>query len=155
MSRYLEGRASGPGDVETFENYQEELTVTKMSKPTQAYPYTGCGGRHKVPAAVKEAARKGLAMHQTGFKGGTRTGWSRAKQLINCDYVTDRTIKTMKAWFARHSHTSQPGYRKWVSAGKPTTLTSQNKGIYRGAVAWLIWGGDPAYSWVQGITPKV
>ena len=83
-----------------------------MSRPTKAYPYTGCGGKHKIPASVKTEAKKGLSMHKSGFKGGTNTGWARSKQLIECEYVSDRTIKTMKAWFARHSYTSQPGYKK-------------------------------------------
>ena len=110
-----------------------------------------CGGKHRVPDSVKKAAQIGLDMHKLGFKGGTTTGWNRARQLINCDTISTKTIKTMKAWFARHSYTSQPGYRKWVKNGKPVIPNKDNKNIYRGAVAWLIWGGDPAYDWVSKI----
>lgn len=125
-----------------------------MSQET--YPFTSCAGptsrkKYKVPEAAKKAAEMGLKMHSSGFKGGTKTGWSRARQLIKCDYVSDRTIKTMKAWFARHTLVSYPGYQKWARNGKPTQVTRENKAIYRGAVAWLIWGGDPAKKWLEEI----
>lgn len=107
--------------------------------------------KFRVPNDVKMEAQKGLDMHNEGFLGGTITGWNRAKQLIKCESVSDSTIRTMKAWFARHSYTSQPGYRKWVKNGKPVRLTTENKRIYRGAVAWLIWGGDHGKKWVNEI----
>lgn len=116
-----------------------------------SYPYTNCASRYKVPAKVAQEAKKGLEMHKRGFMGGTTTGWARARQLATCGYVSAKTIKTMKAWFARHTYTSYPGYTRWVRAGKPMTLTSSNKRIYRGAVAWLIWGGDAGKKWVAGI----
>ena len=122
------------------------------------YPYTGCGGKYKVPAAVKSEAQRGLKMREAGFAGGTSTGWSRARQLATCDTVSANTIRIMKAWFSRHGPdaknggTSKPGYNKWVRQGRPMTANKSNKNIYRGAVAWLIWGGDPAYEWVKSIS---
>lgn len=116
-----------------------------------SYPYTSCGKGYKVPQKVKTEAQKGLDMHSAGFKGGTQTGWNRARQLVRCDTVSAKTIKTMKAWYARHTYTSYPGYKKWVKAGKPMKVTTSNKNIYRGAVAWLIWGGDAAKEWVNSI----
>jgi len=110
-----------------------------------------CGAKYKVPTAVAREARKGLEMHRQGFMGGTTTGWNRARQLSTCSHVSAKTIRVMKAWFARHKYTSYPGYQKWVWAGKPTTLTSANKRIYRGAVAYLIWGGVEGQKWVEGI----
>ena len=110
--------------------------------------------RYKIPQGVKNAAKVGLEMHKEGFNGGTQTGWNRASQLIRCTYLNEDTIKTMKAWFARHSYTSQPGYKKWVEEGKPKKLKSGNKNKYRGAVAWLIWGGDPAKKWINSISLK-
>jgi len=115
------------------------------------YPHTSCGGMYKIPQSVKNEALKGLEMHRRGFAGGTITGWSRAKQLSTCDSVSAKTIKTMKAWYARHTYTSYPGYKKWVNQGSPMNLTKENRNKYRGAVAWLIWGGDPAKNWVNGI----
>lgn len=109
-------------------------------------------GRHKVPADVKRSASKALQLKRAGFKGGTQTGWGRARQLVNCEYITDTTIKTMKAWYARHTYTSYPGYKKWVRDGKPSVATTSNKNSYRGAVAWLLWGGDEAKKWLDTIS---
>lgn len=118
---------------------------------SETYPYLGCQGKYTIPQKVKNAASLGLEMHSSGFKGGTQTGWNRARQLIKCDHVSEKTIRTMKAWYARHTYTSYPGYQKWTKAGSPKTPTPQTKNIYRGAVAWLIWGGDPAKEWLADI----
>ena len=61
----------------------------------------------------------------------------------------------MRTWFARHGPdaknggTSYPGYLRWIEDGKPFTGKGKNK--YRGAVSWLIWGGDAAYLWLKTI----
>jgi len=114
-----------------------------------------CGSKHKIPSKVANEARKGLMMHKIGFMGGTTTGWNRAKQLSTCTHVSDKTIKTMRAWFARHTYTSYPGYKKWVRDGKPTVMSPSNKRKYRGAVAWLIWGGDAGKAWVERISKNL
>ena len=102
-----------------------------------------------VPQRVKNAARKGLVMHRNRLRGGTEAGWARARQLVSRKTICDYDVKIMRAWFARHRHTSYPGYQKWVADGNP--LTASNKSKYRGAVAWLLWGGDPAYTWLMKI----
>ena len=109
------------------------------------------GSRHKIPSTVAKEAKKGLEMHKLGFVGGTSVGWNRARQLTTCTYVSGQTIKTMKAWFARHTYTSYPGYKKWVRDGEPMVLSPSNKRKYRGAVAWLIWGGNAGKDWVESI----
>lgn len=98
---------------------------------------------------MKNAAKTGLRMHKAGFRGGTKTGWARARQLAQCTHVDEKTAKTMRAWYARHRKTSYPGYRRWVRDGKPTTLEPGTKNKYRGAVAWLLWGGDAGWRFVQ------
>lgn len=106
----------------------------------------------KVPRDVASAAELGLIMLHRGFKGGTPTGWNRAKQLAVDKQVDVSTLRVMRAWFARHGPdartggTSYPGYRKWIENGKPL---DRDFSKYRGAVAWLIWGGDPAYIWLK------
>lgn len=117
--------------------------------------------KFKIPSDVKREAELGLLLKKNGFAGGTNTGWSRARQLKNCDAVGVATIITMRAWFARHGPraknggTSYPGYLKWVKDGKPTLATQKNKNKYRGAVAWLIWGGDPALKWIESISSRM
>lgn len=105
-----------------------------------------------VPQSVRDAAQQGLELLSRGFKGGTETGWKRAKQLANGS-VTLGDLANMRAWFARHGPdaknggTSYPGYCKWMQAGAPLNVSNFNN--YRGAVAWLIWGGSPAYMWLK------
>lgn len=101
-----------------------------------------------VPSNVQEEARIGLLLHSLGYNGGTDTGYGRAKQLISGTMDID-TIRVMRNWFARHLYVSYNGYEKWVNDGKPQTYISGKKNSYRGAIAWLIWGGDSAYQWIK------
>lgn len=116
----------------------------------------GTTRRYQVPRSVAKEAKLGLALMKNGFHGGTQTGWDRARQLNTQDSVDNGTMRTMRAWFARHGPsaknggTSYPGYLRWVALGKPMRLGDGfGANDFRGAVAWLIWGGDPAWKWVQ------
>jgi hypothetical protein len=92
-----------------------------------------------------------------GFKGGTRTGWDRAEQLAYDEYIDGESLADMRTWFARHGPdaknggTSYPGFCKWLEDGMP-----MDRGFskYRGAVSWLIWGGDAAYEWIKSSNIK-
>lgn len=107
----------------------------------------------KIPASVKKDAKRGIELMDLGFTGGTTTGWNRAKQLAYDDYIDPYSLSVMRAWYARHGPdarnggTSYPGYRKWVEAGRPINNIGKNE--LRGAVSWLIWGGDAAYKWLK------
>lgn len=109
-----------------------------------------------IPNNVRKAARLGLQLSKY-FDGGTNTGWRRAEQLThNRKTIDAKSLADMRAWFARHGPdasnggTSYPGYLKWVQAGKPMQPSKEHKkSMYRGAVAWLIWGGDAAYRWLK------
>jgi len=109
----------------------------------------------RIPDAVKQDAREGQTLLDLGFKGGTKTGWERANQLINDDKIPLTDVAVMRAWFARHGPdaknggTSYPGYCEWINADKPLDEPLN----HRGAVSWLIWGGDAAYTWLK--TPSV
>lgn len=106
-----------------------------------------------IPPAVKIQAQLGLNLLKKGFLGGTPTGWNRAKQLTG-QTIDIQSLADMRTWFARHGPdasnggTSYPGYLKWVRNGKPMS-SIDHLDQYRGAVAWLIWGGDPAYLWLK------
>lgn len=111
---------------------------------------------HRIPENVKDAARLGIRLMEGGFEGGTNTGWNRAFQLANDETIPVRDLAVMRAWFARHGPdaanggTSYRGYRLWISEGRPAIpKTSGQARRYRGAVAWLIWGGDAAYLWLK------
>jgi len=107
------------------------------------------------PLAVRRDAKIGLRLHNAGFQGGTPTGWNRAKQLAESDKISLETLAAMRAWYARHGPdaanggTSYPGYLKWLKNSAPMKPNGSNSSDYRGAVAWLIWGGDAAYEWLK------
>ena len=102
----------------------------------------------KVPSSVAKEAMIGFAMKESGYDGGMELGLARAKQLATSAYIPAADAKVMWAWFQRHLHTSRPGYLQWKKDGSPTQMIAGMKSKYRGAVAWLIWGGDSAYKWI-------
>lgn len=95
-------------------------------------------GRFKVPAAVRKAAKEGLALYKAGKggKGLTSGAITRARSLARGTAIDADRAKMMRAWFARHVVDRRPGWAK-----KPT----------HGYVAWQLWGGDAGRSWVKGI----
>lgn len=107
------------------------------------------------PTEVRKQAKLGLELRKNGFEGGTTTGWNRGAQLANDATIPISDLAVMRAWYARHGPdaknggTSYPGYLKWKNNKKPKTATKENKDRYRGAVSWLIWGGDAAYLWLK------
>jgi len=98
-----------------------------------------------VPQRVAAAARRALAMKAAGFAGGQAMGLARGRQLAHQRTVDLATLRTMRAWFARHMHTSYPGYTRWVAAGRPMDREFKQ---HRGAVAILLWGGPAGHAWV-------
>jgi len=100
----------------------------------------------KVPENVKRTVLYSFKLKRLEFKGGVETGWKRAKQLATRDSISIQDLKYMRAWFARHIITSYPTYKKWRLAGRPKDSSWHNK---RGIIAWLIWGGDAAFRWVN------
>lgn len=106
----------------------------------------------KIPKYVAKDAKLGIKLMERGFKGGTETGWNRAYQLAEDDKISVEDLAVMRAWYARHGPdaknggTSYPGYCKWIEDGKPF---DEGFNDYRGAVSWLIWGGDAAYRWLK------
>ena len=106
----------------------------------------------KIPQNVKDDALLGIKLLDLGFKGGTKTGWNRAEQLAYDEYIDLGSLADMRTWFARHGPdaenggTSYPGFCKWIEDDMP-----MDRGFskYRGAVSWLIWGGDAAYKWIK------
>lgn len=107
------------------------------------------------PRAAQTAARLALALKREGYAGGTDTGFRRARQLARGSDVPERDLVTMRNWFARHGPaaanggTSYPGWKKFRRT--PRSERERAKSQFRGAVAWLLWGGDPAYRWIRSM----
>ena len=106
-----------------------------------------------IPRAVQREAREGNEMIGNGYSGGTPTGWRRGEQLADKGYISVHDVKVMRDWFARHYYTSSPNYYRWIQDGSPIEMIRGKKAKYRGAVAYLIWGGESAYRWIN--TKKV
>lgn len=102
-----------------------------------------------VPQNVKLVALYSYKLQKLGFGGGIETGWKRAHQLATRKSIPIEDLRYMRNWFARHLYASYPSYKAWVKAGKPLDETKwHNK---HGIISWYIWGGDPAFKWVNSI----
>jgi hypothetical protein len=90
------------------------------------------------PAAVREAARRGLALYAAGYGGkGLRpetVAWAR--RVARGGTVTpDKAVKG-RAWHARHAVDRRPG---WSDPPTP------------GYVANLLWFGAPGKAWFERV----
>lgn len=100
---------------------------------------------YEIPKQLKNNAKKALNLIEQGYKGGTETGLKRAQQLVNDRYLSIDDIRDMRNWFARHQHTSYPGYKKFNYYNVPN----------RGAIAWLLWGGSDAIGYLNNLTDEL
>jgi len=120
--------------------------------PAQAPAQAQVAGDLEIPNEVREAAQLGLDLREKGYAGGTQTGWDRGAQLAEDADIDALSLADMRTWFARHGPdassggTSYPGYCNWLSDGSPMSGGFKN---YKGAVSWLLWGGNPAYLWLK------
>jgi hypothetical protein len=91
------------------------------------------------PAAVAEAAEKGLRLRREHGRGGTAVGVARARDLKNRRRLSKRTIERMNAYFARHE------------VDKEAQGFGDDADPSAGYVAWLLWGGDPGRDWARRV----
>ena len=94
---------------------------------------------------MREEAQRYRDWKAAGRKGGTEVAARRATQILSGDELSDETIVTMAAWFARHEVDKQaegfsPGEDGYPSPGR---------------VAWAAWGGDPGQSWADSLVAKM
>lgn len=96
-------------------------------------------------ALMREEAQRYRDWKAEGRKGGTEVAARRATQILSGDELSDETIVTMSAWFARHEVDKQAeGFRPGED-GYPSP----------GRVAWAAWGGDPGKSWADSLVSKM
>lgn len=96
-----------------------------------------------VPDAVIEAANYGLSLRRQHKRGGTEVGLERALRLSHGEKVSDRDIKVMNAWFARHAVDKRGKF--WGHPTKPSA----------GYIAWHLWGGDAGQEWIAALRAKL
>lgn len=96
------------------------------------------------PKGAKQAAKRGLDLLKIK-KAATPVGIARARDLVNCATLSPMTVKRMYSFFSRHE------VDKHSKAWKEQTPTSPSKGY----IAWLLWGGDPGFSWAKKIVRQM
>ena len=94
---------------------------------------------------MKEEARRYRAWKEEGRKGGTDVAARRAGQILSGDELSDETIRTMSAWFARHEVDKQAEGFSPGESGYPSP----------GRVAWAAWGGDPGKTWSDALVARM
>lgn len=99
------------------------------------------------PKGVQEAAQRALDWIAEGHAGSgfTDVGRARAAQLARGDAVSERTIRRMRSYLARHEPDKQAEGFNAGEEGFPSA----------GRVAWDAWGGDPAVSWTESIAERL
>lgn len=95
------------------------------------------------PEPVAEAARRGLDLREQHGRGGTEVGVRRANQLMERETVSDRDIKSMYSYFARHAVDKRG--RDWSNEHRPSA----------GYIAWQLWGGDAGRDWIAGLRARL
>lgn len=95
------------------------------------------------PFTVARQAEKGFKLRREHGRGGTEVGRRRAQQLMDREPVTDRDIKSIYSYFARHTVDEQGN--GWADKDRPSA----------GYIAWLLWGGDAAERWVYRLHDRL
>lgn len=85
-------------------------------------------------------SRKGGLTNKEASKHGIGSGVQRAVNLKNGSKMSPEVVRQMKAFFDRHSaykykHKQEPDGPAHVS--------------------WLLWGGDPGYTWAQKVVRQM
>jgi len=91
------------------------------------------------PQAVADAAERGLELRREHKRGGAEVGIRRAGQLMSQEVLSDRDIKSMYRYSARHV-VDKHG-KDWNNKDKPSA----------GYIAWQLWGGDAARDWTPDL----
>jgi hypothetical protein len=95
------------------------------------------------PRAVADAAEQGLRLRERHGRGGSDVGRRRAEQLVDREPVSDRDIKSMYSYFARHDVDRRS--RFWADENRPSA----------GYIAWLLWGGEPGRAWIDDLRARL
>lgn len=101
---------------------------------------TGAGANEpdfRPPAEVAAAADKGLKLREQFRRGGTTIGIARARDLKHQKSLSEKTVKRMVSYFARHS------------VDKRGENFGNDENPSAGYIAWLLWGGDAGRKWAE------
>lgn len=88
---------------------------------------------------MAEEAQRGLDWREEYGRGGTAVGVARARQLVNRQELSPRTVRRMVSFFARHEVDAEAEGFKPGEDGYPSA----------GRIAHALWGGSPGKSWAN------
>jgi hypothetical protein len=91
---------------------------------------------YPVPAAVKAAARDGLALHNRYGRGGTDVGLRTATVLSQKHAIVLEEVKKVSEYFPRHA------------------VDNLHDKTSNGWIAWQLWGGDAGRKWSEAIVAR-
>ena len=94
---------------------------------------------------MASAARRGLRLREKCDRGGTEVGVRRAHQLAERRDVSEKDVKDMHAFFARHAVDKPKDGEGWDTDKDPAA----------GFVAWLLCGGDAGRDWADRKAAKL
>lgn len=94
---------------------------------------------------MASAARRGLRLREKFGRGGTEVGVGRAHQLAEGRDLSEKDVRDMHSFFARHAVDKDAKTHKWNSDTDPSA----------GFIAWLLWGGDAGRRWAEGKAAKL
>lgn len=121
----LEDQEDDLDDIEddTYSSYDNNEDDEKKDEAA-TYP---------IPDRVKKNAQRGLELRKKFGRGGTDVGENTARTLAAGGSIGIEKVKHINRYFPRH-------------AGDNLSDKTSN-----GWIAWLLWGGDAAWSWTRGI----
>lgn len=109
-------------DEEDDENEDDDYEDSEDTSATYA-----------IPDRVKKNAQRGLELRKKFGRGGTDVGENTARTLAAGGSIGIEKVRHINRYFPRH-------------AGDNLSDKTSN-----GWIAWLLWGGDAAWSWTRGI----
>lgn len=138
--------------TEVVEEVPPEELPTNQDSWLDAIDFTPPVAVQKTPpVAVQKAAKRGLALREKYQRGGMSTveagkeeigsGVARAVSLSKGQSQSPETISKMVSFFARHE-------KNKASKAKDGTPGA-------GAIAWLLWGGDPGRRWAESLKSQI
>ena len=115
-----------PDDIEedTYSSYSSMNYDDKKKDESASYP---------VPDRIKKNAQRGLDLRKKFGRGGTDVGENTARTLAAGGSIGIEKVRHINRYFPRH-------------AGDNLNDKTSN-----GWIAWLLWGGDAAWSWSNRI----
>lgn len=131
-----EGKAIGTHKDEIKAGKQIEAIVASEEAREKAVSAFG-DLDFRPPAAVQDAAARGLEWAEQFKRGGTDAGLVRAADFKAGRAVSPQTIRRMMSYFEKHNNDAKEGGWSEGETGFPSAKR----------IAYDLWGGEAGYAW--------